>query len=43
MKELNYSEMNPEELRETQCKLIIAMLKEDEELKKAIKEYLKWN
>ena len=35
--------MNPEELRETQYKLIIAMLKEDEDLKKSVKEYLKWN
>ena len=34
---------NPEELRETQYKLIIAMLKEDEELRKSVKEYLKWN
>ncbi len=34
--------MNPEELRETQYKLIIAMLKEDEILRKQVKEKLKW-
>ena len=42
MKELNYSEMNPEELREVQYKLIIAMLKEDKILRKQVKEKLKW-
>ena len=35
--------MSPEELRKIQFKLIIAMLKEDEELRKSVKEYLKWN
>jgi len=34
--------MNPEELRETQCKLIIAMLKEDKILRKQVREKLKW-
>ena len=33
--------MNPEELREVQYKLIMAMLKEDEELRKQVKEWLK--
>ena len=35
-------ELNPEELREVQYNLIIAMLKEDKILRKQVKEKLKW-
>jgi len=34
--------MNPEEVREAQFRIIIAMLKEDEDLQKQVKAYMGW-